>query len=524
LKVLAANPGHDGSVAWIEDGVLRFSLEAEKDSNPRHAALGVDLVFEALEQAGTRPDVVALGGWGRSVDGRRLPIGAGYSAADAVVTRPSSLLGTRVRRFSSSHKRSHVMGALGMSPFETDSCAVLVWEGSIGSLFRWDRRRRSLVEQRVMAEPGARYASLFALADPAFPDSGSLYRPADAGKLMALAGLADREREIERSIRSTVDALLGAPTVYPFDKAAFADSPLYNVGVEDPGLHVAAAHLTDRIFDVFHAAALRWLPPGLPLAIGGGCGLNCDWNTRWAVTGHFSDISVGPTVNDSGSAIGTGIDALIYEGEHPNIDWDVYRGAPLVADEAVDADDWEAVRVDYDALAKALAHGAVVAWVDGRAELGPRALGNRSLLASAHRRQSHDRLNAIKRREPYRPIAPCCLDEEHERWFEGPRRDPHMLFFSRVKTDRLPAVTHSDGTARVQTVRADGPRTLRRLLQATARVEGAGVLCNTSLNFPGRGAINRTSDLVRFCGTRGVDGFVIGDRWYRRRDASVARG
>jgi hydroxymethyl cephem carbamoyltransferase len=159
----------------------------------------------------------------------------------------------------------------------------------------------------------------------------------------------------------------------------------------------------------------------------------------------------------------------------------------------------------------------VVAWVQGRAEIGPRALGHRSLLASPLKAENKDVLNEIKLREPYRPVAPACLLEELPRWFEDAREDPYMLFFARVKTDALPAVTHVDRTARVQSVGPDGDPRFRALLQAQSRRTGYGVLCNTSLNYKGFGFINRSADLFFYCERRSIDHAVVGDAWYRRR-------
>ncbi len=224
-----------------------------------------------------------------------------------------------------------------------------------------------------------------------------------------------------------------------------------------------------------------------------------------------------PCANDSGSAIGTAVDAQVSLGEACRLDWTVYAGLEFVIDDQPDPQRWSEAPLDADALAGRLEEQSVVAFVHGRSEIGPRALGHRSLLAAPFRREMRDRLNVIKRREPYRAIAPCCLAEEQSTWFESSRHDPYMLFTKRVReAERLPAVTHTDGTARLQSVREDGPARLRDLLRAFSARTGCGVLCNTSLNFPGLGFINRSSDLFRFCETRDVDD-VIGDRHYTRR-------
>jgi hydroxymethyl cephem carbamoyltransferase len=278
----------------------------------------------------------------------------------------------------------------------------------------------------------------------------------------------------------------------------------------------AAAVLTDRLFDAFAEAARQHIPAGLPLYIAGGCGLNCDWNVRWRDLDHFSSVFVPPCPNDAGSAIGSAIDALVNITGDPYIEWDVYSGLEFEHDAEPDPARWEVVRMTEAGVAEALAQGRVFAWVQGRWEIGPRALGNRSLLADPVDPRMKDRLNEIKQREDYRPIAPCCRLEDVSTAFTDDFHDPYMLYFNRIRApERLGAVTHVDGTARVQTVTAETNEPLDRLLSAVAHRSGLGVLCNTSLNFKGYGFINRMSDLITYCEERGVGDFVVGDKWYR---------
>jgi hydroxymethyl cephem carbamoyltransferase len=143
--------------------------------------------------------------------------------------------------------------------------------------------------------------------------------------------------------------------------------------------------------------------------------------------------------------------------------------------------------------------------------MGPRALGNRSVLAAPFTAATTARLNRIKRREGYRPIAPIALEADMNRWFAGSVRDPYMLYFNHVTSDELQAVTHVDGTARTQTVTHESNAGIADLLVAFRELTGFSVLCNTSLNNNGRGFINRTSDLLTYGEEYGLDGYVIND-------------
>ena len=167
-----------------------------------------------------------------------------------------------------------------------------------------------------------------------------------------------------------------------------------------------------------------------------------------------------------------------------------------------------------DKAARALAEGKAVGWARGNCEIGPRALGNRSILAAPFDPGLRARLNRIKGRPEDAPIAPVCLAEDAGLHFGGPGESPHMLYVQQVTDPRLRAITHANGSARVQTVsRADNPM-LYDLLAEFKRLTGVGVLCNTSLNFRGAGFINRTSDLDHFAREFGLDGFLAGIRYY----------
>ncbi len=221
-----------------------------------------------------------------------------------------------------------------------------------------------------------------------------------------------------------------------------------------------------------------------------------------------------PVANDSGSAIGTAIDAQFHFTGNPKIDWSIYSGLEFVANEAFDAYQFDECETNYAMVADMLASNLIIGWVNGKYEIGPRALGNRSILASPFQSSTRVRLNKIKQREQFRPIAPVCLEEDAGRWFGCNRPSPFMLYTQLVSTDALAAVTHVNGTARIQTVSAATNRNLHELLLAFKARTGYGVLCNTSLNFKKKGFINNISDLSAYTIERGLDGFVVEGRTY----------
>lgn len=444
-------------------------------------------------------------------------------AKDGITVARRCLIGKSVSFFSSSHERSHLLCAFGMSPFpQGSSCYALVWEGAIGAFYEIDSDLNITLIADVLNQPGNRYALIYGLADPTFPKDAPFPRWSDAGKLMALASFSRRTTPTAEE-EELMAFLLSAHHVQLDLYDRLDASAHYNVGVEDAEFRNFAGIFSDRIFETFHSFARANLREGLPLVIAGGCGLNCDWNTKWRETGIFSDVFVPPVANDSGSAIGTAIDAQLHFTGDAKIEWSVYSGLPFTTDSPIVPDRYDVHDTTCEEVAHMLSSGLILGWVNGRYEIGPRALGNRSILAAPFSDSTRVRLNEIKQREQFRPIAPVCLEVDAARWFGCDHESPFMLYTYRANTDALAAVTHVNGTARLQTV---SPRTnaeLYDLLLAFKARTGYGVLCNTSLNFNGKGFINNLTDLDTYAAEHELDGFVVEGRAYLLRSSERYR-
>lgn len=520
MDILSYNTGHDGAVAHLRDGYLVTSVEAEKDSNWRYTPLGTQDLLSAFNRLDQVPDVICTGGWWpREARVTGTPWHVGYRGLTngAITVDRRRLFGNSVPFFSSSHERSHVLCAFGMSPFpQGSSCYALVWEGAIGAFYEIDPELNVSLIADVMNEPGNRYMSIYGLADPTFPKNHPFSRWSDAGKLMALASFSSRSTPTAEE-EDLMDFLLAPEHVPTALYERLEASAYFDVGVDDAEFRNFAGIFSDRIFETFHQFARTTLRQGLPLVIAGGCGLNCDWNTKWRESGLFSDVFVPPVANDSGSAIGTAIDAQYHFTGDAKIEWDVYSGLPFRTDAPLAVDRYDICDVSYQRVAEMLSNGLILGWVSGRYEIGPRALGNRSILAAPFDDNARVRLNEIKQREQFRPIAPACLEDDAARWFGCRRGSPHMLFTFRANTDALPAVTHVNGSARLQTVGYHTNPHLHQLLVAFKERTGFGVLCNTSLNFSGKGFINNLADLDTYAVDRGLDGFVVDGRAYLLR-------
>ncbi|MGI2030336.1 carbamoyltransferase C-terminal domain-containing protein [Endozoicomonas acroporae] len=250
----------------------------------------------------------------------------------------------------------------------------------------------------------------------------------------------------------------------------------------------------------------------------GGCALNCEWNSGWIKSGLFSDVFIQPCANDSGSAIGTAVDAMLFYTGNAKIEWTVYSGEEPVHDDLEEKDYFEVSDFNPSDVAQYLKNDIVLGWVKGKYEIGPRALGARSILASPINKKMLDKLNQIKRREEFRPIAPMCLEEDMGKYFEPSTPSPFMLQFRNVISDHIPAVTHVDRSARPQSVSLKETPDLYETMLEFKKITGVSVLCNTSLNFNGFGFINRLSDMGRFAIKHGLDGFVFENHIFLKKN------
>ncbi|MEY2882084.1 MAG: hypothetical protein RLZZ15_4464 [Verrucomicrobiota bacterium] len=504
-------------MASVADGKLEFAIQEEKDSRRCNSAVSLPGFLQTLERVADLPDVFAVGS--------RRGFGNGDSGLGAATRTTGSAFGRAQEWFHSTHEKSHLFGAYALSPFEPGRpCYALVWERHVGAFYRIDEKMGIQRFPTVLAGPGRRYGYLYYLADTSpEPIGGREEEGVRSGKVRALAGFG-RRAAANPAERALFDRLLDPriETKEQLDDLLASDkkrllpgSPFVRCGVRTQEFKDLARKFSDELFQRFHDFAAEHLTEKLPLLIGGGCALNGEWNTRWRDSGLFADVFVPPCASDGGNAIGTAAEAQFVLTGHAKIDWSAFAGEEFVEDWPSFLD-WEASPLSLEAVAMWLARGQVIAWVQGRYEIGPRALGNRSLLAAPVERATAVELNRIQEREDYRPIAAVCLREDAHLHFGGPPDNPHGMYAQPVKDPRLAAVAHIDGTARAQTVTPEGNPRLHALLTAFKAATGTGVLCHASLNFTGRGCINRTTQLVKFATARGLGVVVINDRLFVR--------
>ena len=281
--------------------------------------------------------------------------------------------------------------------------------------------------------------------------------------------------------------------------------------------------LEESVLSLSRTLADRTGSPNLCLA--GGVALNCVMNSRLRDEGPFERIWVQPAAGDAGTALGAAmwVDALERGGTRDVAVSEMihaYWGPEFDEAEIEEFLRWS--RLPYRRMrdvaaetAAILAKDRIIGWFQGRMEFGPRALGARSILASPVSSDMQERLNDLKEREDFRPVAPVVIEEEAGEWFsgagEGP--SPFMLFVHPVRADkaeRIPAVRHVDGTARIQTVRREQNPLYHDLLRAFQRLTGVPVLVNTSFNTRSEPIVRTPRDAVESFWSSPLDALVIG--------------
>ncbi len=549
--VLGLNFHHDTSACLIVDGRI-YAAEEERWSGIKHhrstrshlLTTPTHALAWCLEAAGITPDDIDEV-WTPAMRPTP-PAGAWASTerAELAALLPARL-GDRLQLLS--HHTAHVLAGYLLSGQEHAAGLVIDAGGSaLGADIASSRERITGYDLRPdridrvhQAQP--RISPGHHGPERAHPSLGHLYRnlalrtipPGDEpeGSMMALAAYGDPDRHYKELRDLVVLGEQGGIHVAAPWGTYDTTTPLHLDGIDwtparaadQPfALRADLAAAAQRVFSeaVVHIARhLRHLTAADTLVFSGGCALNSHLNGTLAERSGFDRLYVAPAPHDAGTAVGAALFAWNYVLRQPflptpeDADWGP-RPGPLPVG---------ALPAGYRVLphlgerlapmvAELLADHRVVGWAQGGLEFGPRALGHRSILAHPGRAETRDRLNSLKRRATYRPFAPVALAEEADTWFKG-AGDPFMnrvVNVRRCRADQLPAITHHDDTARLQTVGRHHTG-LRPLLEEFHRLTGLPVLLNTSLNFKGTPILRTAAQAAHAAVELGLDALAVDD-------------
>ncbi len=344
----------------------------------------------------------------------------------------------------------------------------------------------------------------------------------DEYKVMALASFGK-----PRYVKEFRDIIrLGAEGQYTLQPPRLEErfGPARRRGAEFEDRHYDIAHSLQVVLEETVLPIAHWLhrtTGAKDLCMAGGVALNCVMNARVRDRGPFQRVWVQPAAGDAGTALGAALWVDLQERRTQERSYTMDHAflGPAYSDREIEQFlQWS--RLPYRKLtdvaeetADLLVRDRVVGWFQGRMEFGPRALGGRSILASPIHAEMQAKLNEIKDREDFRPVAPVVLEEEAANWFTNAGFSPFMLFVYDVrpeKADRIPAVRHVDGTARIQTINRDQNPAYYDLLRAFQRRTGVPVLVNTSFNTRGEPIVCSPRDAVECFWTSPLDALVIG--------------
>ncbi|MER8601404.1 carbamoyltransferase [Mesorhizobium sp. M1339] len=544
---------HDGAAVLVRDGRVIAAVEEERLNRMKHSnKLPIRSIQYCLSAAGVQLndiDRVALyasepyanamleGMSASHPDILSIPLDAKTLVQDLLTREFGTKLDSSRISFVS-HHQAHAVSAFAMSGFEQS--LILAIDGS-----------GDFLSGLLAVGSGTEITQL-----EAFPENNSLglfyletirylgYGLFDEYKVMGLAPYGDPAPY--RELFEQFYELSANGGGYRVHLDRIGPALLRNIEVRRKGMPFTQQHrdvsaslqeALERI--VFHILRHHREATGMKrLCLAGGVAHNCTMNGKLLYSGLFEDIFVQPASHDAGCALGAALIVSNQMGRPAPCErlQEVYWGPDLGSERAVqqELNAWaghlEVERSDDVASSAAdwIANGAVIGWVQGRSEFGPRALGNRSILADPRPAANKDRINAmVKKREGYRPFAPSVLEEDASEFFDlpdGKREFPFMNFVVRVRDSKralLGAITHVDGTARLQTVSRNANPAYWEVINAFKKRTGTPILLNTSFNNNSEPIVDSVADAIATFLTTELDGLVVGPFLVKKRAATL---
>lgn len=467
--------GHDAALSVVRDNVIIFAAQSERYSKLKNDPhLHVDLVKDALQHG--KPELVV---WYENPvlkTARQLYAGQGFRFEENKIRQYLAQYGITAPVITGNHHRSHAAASYFTSPYKEAAVLIIDAIGEFDTTTIWEANQNKLSKKFNIR----------------YPHSLGLWYSAMTQRV----GLKPNEEEyILMGMAAYGDPLRFATSIlndfFVDDKLLKLKKNLHRgclwwrpeLQSEQDKYDIAAA--TQLIYEIYFRKLLtetKKLVNSDNLVLGGGCALNCVANN--IAYEYFKNVWIMPNPGDAGNSLGA---ILSYTNEH--VHWSgPYLGHNISGEYPIDA------------LIKELQSNSIVGVANGRAEFGPRALGNRSLLADPRGNKIKDKVNEIKRRQKFRPFAPSILREYAHEYFEMiTENSPYMQYTMKCKyPEEFPAIVHADGTSRVQTVTAGDNWGYYYLLKTWYEKTGCPMLLNTSLNIKGQPIVNDVLDCVKF--------------------------
>ncbi len=535
----------DGGVCIIENGKILLSTAEERITHTKYEGGFEKSLPFCLTHLGLKPDKVDVLVVSSCCDIIRNPKEISFSC---------HLYPRKV--YSINHHYSHALSAYMVSPFQEALIVVLDGGGNLLDTDNsqwWSSRReqssyfigRGINIDLIGRDFEAPYESGLGEVFRYFTHHLG-WRTSEAGKVMALAALGNPRRFSDKKIFD-FDADTGILTSRikndPFNNLnlykhlinlGYGNIPLRKPEDEINQIHMdLARHIQDEIENAI-TSKITYLSntTGIKnLCLSGGVALNCVANEKILSETPIENIFIQPAAGDQGQSIGNAIYGSIKFGEWSNDHtfFSPYLGAEYDWDKQIQTlsisrnivyHKIESMEILSQSVAEQIASGKIVAWVQGRSEVGPRALGNRSILADPRDIKTKARFNSIKKREWFMPVAPSLIEEELHKYFNTNISSPYMLRAvqaTETAQREIPSVIHCDNSSRIQTVnRLQNQLFYDLLLKFKSISNGIPVLANTSFNKRGEPIVENAKDALRSFLEMDLDILVIGNWIFKK--------
>jgi carbamoyltransferase len=492
MNILGISAGfHDAAVTVVQDGSILFAAHSERYSKQKNDAwLNQDIINEALTYS--KPDIIAL--HERSVYKKARQ----YLSGDSTSAREPStkewiqkfypqLAGIPIKEYW--HHETHAAAGIMTCNYQEAAVMVIdaIGEFDTASIWHWK-------DQKLKKVHSIRYPNSLGLFYTAMTQRVGLKPMEDEYILMGMAAYGNRKSYVPLSRQMGRDFFkhawpwqdISEPVKMRQNVHRGVSADVYSNYTDFDIAAAAQLQLEERV--LAYATYAKQITGSSNLVFQGGVALNCVANSRLHDLG-YRFIHIMPNPGDAGSSLGAA--ALEYFNQTgKRVRWHgPYLGTNIPGAYPVQA------------AMQSLEKGEIFGIANGRAEFGPRALGNRSLMADPRGATVKDAVNKIKQRQKFRPFAPVILEEYAHQYFDFPSNitSPYMQYTAYCKyPDEFPAIVHADGTSRVQTVNSDQNPGLYTLLKEFYRKTGCPMLLNTSLNIKGQPIVNDMEDAVRF--------------------------
>jgi carbamoyltransferase len=454
---------HDASISVIKDGEIVFAAHSERYSKVKNDwFLNKNILKEAYSFG--QPDAITYYEKPLLKSLRVKLFGGNYSSYSYL---KNLFENKKIIKFS--HHYSHACAGYFTSGYKDAVVVVLDSIGEFETSTIWKGENNKL--KKIYSK---KYPFSFGLFYSAFTKFLGLKPNEEEYIMMGMAAYGKAER-FYQEVSSLFDSIEEQKINFHLGVSKFKIQPT-NENIYDIAAAVQLVY-EHRLIDFMNYA--KKLSGSCNLVFMGGCALNCSANTR--LLNMFKNIWIMPNPGDAGSSLGSAL--AFWEKQ---VKW----SGPYLGHSVGDI-------YPVDAIFESLTKTGIAAVASGKAEYGPRAFGNRSILADPRSLENKNLVNNIKGRELFRPFAPVVTEEKASEWFDISSPSPYMQYTFRCKKpDAVPAIVHADGTSRVQTVNFDQHSGLYNLLKKWENYSDIPILLNTSLNIKGKPLLNDKNDIM----------------------------